>query len=195
MERAALYRRTLAPVCLGAGLLGAAAGMIGWLADLDSARGFGIYWMAVALTALGVSLLIMRRQALRDDEPFWSAPTRRVAQAMLPALFAGFIGGLVVVLPSWREPLHAWWLPGVWMMLFGCASHASGFFMPRGMKLFGWAFAALGAVCLVYVNSRSHAAGMPSLRLAHLVMGSAFGGLHLAYGAYLAFTEKQAPRV
>ena len=30
------------------------------------------------------------------------------------------------------------------------------------------------------------------LRLAHLVMGATFGGLHLLYGVYLALTEPRA---
>ncbi len=32
------------------------------------------------------------------------------------------------------------WLPLIWVVLYGCAFHAAGFFMPRGMRLFGWAF-------------------------------------------------------
>lgn len=191
MERAALYRRTLTPVCFATGVLGVAAAGLGWVLDLDSARGFALYWMAVATTTLGICLTIMRRQALLENEPFWSAPTRRVAQAMLPALFAGCIAGVVMGAPSWREPLHAWWLPGIWMMLFGCATHAAGFFMPRGMKWFGWAFAALGSTLLLAINARAHASGMPSLRYAHVVMGLTFGGLHLTYAAYLAATDKK----
>src|SRR6267154_136506 len=31
------------------------------------------------------------------------------------------------------------WLPLSWVILYGCAFHAAGFFMPRGMRLFGWA--------------------------------------------------------
>jgi hypothetical protein len=195
MERAAVYRRTLAPVSLAVGILGSAAGGIGWALDVDSARGFGLFWMAVGILGLGVALIIIRRQAIRAAEPFWSPPARRVAQAMFPALFAGVLAGLLIVLPDWRDPLHAWWLPGTWMLLFGCATHAAGFFMPRGMKLFAWLFALLGAVFLLFVNSRSHAAGMPSLRNAHLVMGAVFGGLHLTYGLYLAITEKRTLRV
>lgn len=191
MERSALYRRALAPVSLAVGLLGAAAGAIGWYADLDGARSFGGYWMAVALASLTVAVVIMRRQAIRDNEPFWSPPARRVAQAMLPSLFAGLLAGVLVVLPAWRDPLQVWWLPGVWMLLFGCAVHAAAFFMPRGMKLLAWIFALVGAVLLFYVNARTHAAGLPSLRLAHLVMGGVFGGLHLAFGLYLLTTEKR----
>lgn len=194
MERSAVYRRTLAPICLAVGTLGLAAGAIGWFGDIDTARGFATYWMAVAGIALALALVVIRQQALRDAEPFWSPPARRVAQAMLPSLFAGVLAGLVILLPAWRDPLHAWWLPGTWMLLFGTATHAAGFFMPRGIKVFAWLFAALGAALLLYVNARSYAAGMPALRHAHGVMGLAFGGLHLAYGLYLAVTERRARR-
>lgn len=191
MERAAIYRRTLAPVSLAVGALGAIAGVIGWAVDIDTARGFGLFWMSVAVLGLAIALTIMRRQAISAAEPFWSPPARRVAQAMLPALFAGVLADLLVALPGWRDPLHAWWLPGIWMILFGCATHAAGFFMPRGMRLFAWIFAIVGSAFLLFVNARSHAAGMPPLRLAHLLMGASFGGFHLAYGLYLAVTEKR----
>lgn len=192
MERAALYRRALAPVSFAAGTLGIAAGAAGWIADLDTARSFASLWMTVALLGLGTALGIMRHQAVRDGEPFWSPPARRVAQSMLPSLLAGALAGLVVALPAWRDPLHAWWLPGIWMLLFGNAAVAAATFLPSGFRRFGWLFVLLGATAVFYVNSRSHAAGMPSLRLAHLVMGATFGGLHLLYGVYLALTEPRA---
>ncbi len=192
MERSALYRRALAPISFAVGITGLAAGFAGWLLHFDGPRSFAVFWMAVASIGLVLALGIMRRQALRDSEPFWSPPARRVAFAMLPAMGAGVLAGLLMALPPWREPLHAWWLPAVWMILFGCATHAAGFFMPRGIKLFATAFLIAGAAFAAYVNWRSYAAGMPSLRFAHLVMGAVFGGLHLLYGAYLAATEKRS---
>lgn len=74
------------------------------------------------------------------------------------------------------------------MILYGCAIHAAGFFMQRGIKLFGWGFIVCG--CCVSV---ALAAGSPvaSSTAAHLVMGAFFGGMHLAYGAYLYFTERK----
>ena len=60
--------------------------------------------------------------------------------------------------------------------------------MPRGMKIFGWAMIVGG--CVVF------AIGVPNNKARHLdlaqgVMGFFFGGLHLAYGVYLYFTEKR----
>jgi len=44
-----------------------------------------------AFTAVAAAFLLVRLQAFKDSEPFWSPPTRRVAQALLPALAAGFL--------------------------------------------------------------------------------------------------------
>jgi len=192
MERVALYRRALAPTTLALGGVGTLAAGVGWAFDLSAPRAFGVYWMAVAAVALGVAVVLMRRQALRDREVFWSPPARRVLQAVLPAFTVGLVTGIVAVVPGWREPLWLWWLPAVWTVLYGCALHAAGFFMPRGIRLFGWLFVVTGCVLLVVLNARSYASGMPDLVLAHVLMGSIFGGFHLAYGLYLMQTREKA---
>ena len=80
MERSAVYRRALAPVMIYNGLLGIAGGVIGWACGLSSPQAFVGFWTAVAVLGLSGSFLLVRRQALKADEPFWSPPTRRVAQ-------------------------------------------------------------------------------------------------------------------
>ena len=191
MERAAVYRRALAPVMIFNGVIGLAAGAVGWGLKVAAPRAFILFWACVAVLALAGSFLLVRRQALKDSEPFWSPPTRRVAQALLPALAGGFAIGAVVWGQVGSGTLDMGngkgmlWLPAAWVILYGCAFHAAGFFMPRGMKLFGWAFVLGG--CGLF------AAGIPdAIRpadYAHGIMGCFFGGLHLAYGVYLYFTE------
>jgi hypothetical protein len=185
MERSALYRRALAPIMLFAGIMGALAAAAGLLLHFDSSRAFGAWWLGTAAVAVGGALLISRRQALRDGEPFWSLPTRRVTQALLPPLTAGFLFSLIVVI---FDAAHMRWLfifPNV--LFYGCALHAAGFFMPRGMKLFAWLFIVLGSVILLILPAFF---SDPNPALDHLLMGFFFGGLHLAYGAYLYLTEK-----
>ena len=119
------------------------------------------------------TFLLVRRQALKDAEPFWSPPTRRVAQALVPALFAGFISALLVlVCPTW-DFLQPWALPAFWILLYGCALCAAGFFMQRGIKLLGWLFLLCGSALMA---TRCHTDTQLSL-------------LQLAYGVYLYFTE------
>jgi len=187
MERAAVYRRALAPITLTTGVVGAVAGVTGWTCGLSSTRGLISFWLAVAVLALAVGLLMVRRQAMRDAEPFWSPPTRRVAQAMLPSLFIGLVAGLVLLLADDDAEL-IWALVPLWMALYGSALLAAGFFMARSVKVVGAGFLGAGTllICALIV-------AQPDLnaRLIHAVMGAAFGGIHLAYGAYLYFTERK----
>ncbi|HEY3863057.1 MAG TPA: hypothetical protein VGO59_14340 [Verrucomicrobiae bacterium] len=179
MERGSVYRRALAPVMGAIGLTGLAASGVAVGVKVQSGGAFAVYWMAVAIVCLTEALLLVRRQALKDAEPFWSPPTRRVVQALWPALFCGLAAGLVCLR---IKPNSAWLLPPVWMGLYGCALHSAGFFMPRGFKLFGWAFIVAGCGWAL--------AAPDSWMDASAAMGIFFGGAHAAYGLYLFFTEK-----
>lgn len=186
MERSAVYRRALAPIMIFNGLVGLAGGTLGWVFRITSTRSFIAYWAAVGVFALAGSFVLVRRQALKESEPFWSPPTRRVAQALVPPLFAGSISMLLpLVSPRW-DFLPSWGLPALWILLYGCALSAAGFFMQRGIKLLGWLFIVCGCALMA---TRCCPGSALSLADGHLVMGAVFGGLHLAYGVYLYFTE------
>lgn len=188
MERSAIYRRALAPIVLSLGLLGLVAAAAGWVIGINAPRLFVLYWCGVGLFGISAAYLMARQQALKDAESFWSAPTRRVTQALLPPLFVGFAASTLAVAASDQGEWTAWWIVPLWMVLYGCALHAAGFFMPRGMKLFGWGFILLGCMSA----TRLGLTGITSrLQAAHLLMGISFGGLHVAYGIYLYFTEKR----
>ncbi len=188
MERSAIYRRALAPVTTYVGIAGILAAIAGWWLKIPDTGGFAIYWMAISLVAIAGAFLLVRRQALKSGEAFWSPPTRRVAQAMLPGLLAGFAFGLwaaIALLHDPDDPGAACLVP-VWALLYGLALNAAGFFMPRGVKWFGWAFviAGLGAFLgLSTIIMRNYSP--------HLLMGILFGCSHLAYGIYLYFTESR----
>ena len=192
MERSAIYRRALAPLMLLAGSVGTLAAVVGWVAHIESPRAFVGFWLAVAVLTIAGCFLLLRRQALRDAEPLWSLPTRRVLQALLPALAAGLICSAIALfnLGTTDEKIASlvglFCLPLGWIVFYGCAVHAAGFFMPRGIKLFGWIF-ILGGSGLFALGSPD----WPRPLYAHGAMGLFFGVLHLAYGIYLFCTEKR----
>ena len=184
MERSALYRRALAPIMLFAGTLGVVAAAAGLLFHLDSMRAFGGLWLGTAVVVVTGAFLIARRQAMNDKENFWSQPTRCVGQALLPPLFAGMFLGSAFVFVGNNNTI----LTFIWLFFYGCALHSAGFFMPHGMKWFGWIlilFSSTGVLLLVAIVP-------PTAEIsAHWLMGFFFGVLHLAYGAYLYLTEKR----
>jgi hypothetical protein len=202
MERAALYRRTLAPTMLTTGLIGLAAAGVGRGAGFYSPLGFLAVWIVAALAAATGSFLIMRRQAVSAREPFFTTPTRRVVGAMHPPLSAGPLLTLPALVHFATHPLHPFnhiLLPGllcVWPIFYGCGLNAAGQYSSRGVRLLGWAFIGAG-----FVIAMLHSIGLlhPVLgspdwwRDPHIIMGMTFGGLHLTASVYLYYTESRSP--
>jgi|ERR1051326_2756456 hypothetical protein len=187
MERSAVYRRALAPTMALTGGVGVAAAVAGLLARIDRPQNFALYWLLVGVAAAAGAFLLVRRQALKEGEPLWSPPTRRVTQALLPPLTAGFLLTVMALIEA--TGIHLIRLTAGWIILYGCALHAAGFFMPRGIKMFGWAF-VLGGCGIIALNRFDWPGSVPIY--AHAIMGLFFGALHLAYSVYLYFTEQPA---
>jgi hypothetical protein len=192
MERSALYRRALAPIMTFAGAMGCLAAAIGCISNIQSARAFAVFWLGVAFVGLIGAFLLVRRQALKSDEPFWSPPTKRVAHALLPAFLTGFFVGVFVLfcspLESGDDATEVIALPGIWAVFYGCGLHAAGFFTLRGLRLFGWIVLSGGLLSLLVL---SIADVKTVWQTSHLIMGGLFGGLQLVYGAYLFKTGEK----
>ena len=187
MEHAALYRRALAPVAITVGVLGLAAAAFAQAVDWTEPNRFAAYWMGVAGVSMLSALLLIRRQALKGGEEFWSPPTRRVAQAKAPMLAVGLGLGVLELL---RAPMEGDGirLEAIWMILYGGALHSAGFFMQRGLSLLGWFFVIIGIICLGISEFWETSWLVDSQ--AHWVMGWAFGVNNLAYGLYLKLTAE-----
>jgi hypothetical protein len=192
MERSAIYRRALAPVMTYVGLLGIVAAVASNAFNLEAYDRFIYYWAGVCTVAVSVAFLLIRRQAIKSAEPFWTPPTRRVVEAMSPAfVLAALITLFALVLLRGSSNSSSIMLPPVWIALYGCGVHAGGFFMPRGIKALGWAFILFG-VLLVALNFITPLKDLLLLlKDGDLPMGASFGGMHFAYGIYLYFTEKR----
>ncbi len=188
MERSTLYRRALAPMLLLAGICATLAAPIGWawrgMEGHMSDREFVLFWSAICAVVLIGSFLLARRQAMRDREPFWSPPLRRVTQAMLPATAVAAAWTLYALRNDAGTSDLQTQCVVVWSVLYGCALHAAGMFAPRTLRRAGWLFIAAGVAIGLFEN---HFNSSPNVW-----MGLVFGGLHLAGAAYLFLTEKKA---
>jgi hypothetical protein len=193
MERSALYRRALAPIMLLAGILGMCAAAIGMCFHVESSRPFAALWLGTACVVVTSAFVLVRRQALRDHEPFWSPPTFRVAQALLPPLLSGlFLGAVLALLGdallagvSWAVDFP---MALVWLFFYGCALHSAGFFMMRGIKWFGWVFIGGAILLVICVHAGGYSVVAPA---GNWTMGIFFGALQLSYGTYLYYTESK----
>jgi hypothetical protein len=188
MERSAIYRRALAPIMTVVGIIGLIASVIPRFVEISTNFAFALFWMVTSVIAFITALLLVRRQALQESEPFWSLPTRRVWEALLPNFFVGLAISLLFVIPGLVPFGTIWILPPVWMLFYGCGIYGAGFFMKRSMKLFGWIFISIGLIALFCILLFPK---LQSVEIAHYTMGIFFGIFHLAFGIYLFFTERK----
>lgn len=188
MERSAIYRRALAPIMIVTGLIGLIASVASQFAKIETNFAFSIFWITTSVVAFVIALLLVRRQALQEAEPFWSLPTRRVWQGLLPNFFVGLVISILFAFPGLVPAGTSWILPPAWMLFYGCGLYAAGFFMQRSIKLFGWIFILCGLALLFCVFSLTR---FRSIEVAHEMMGLFFGAFHLAFGIYLFFTERK----
>jgi hypothetical protein len=182
--------RLLMEIMTLAGIAGVAAATVGYLARPHSSEAFIALWSVTGMAVLVGAFAMVRRQALRERESFFSPPTRRVLAAMLPPFLAGGVATLPLGFLHGSGHLVATVLPPVWMVFYGCGLHAAGFFMLRGIRWLGWAFLltglGLGLLPLTYRGWE------PTVAQGHIVMGAVFGGGHLAYAAWLAITKRRS---
>ena len=156
------------------GTAGMAMGAVGVAAaGVASVPALSGYWLIIWLVAatvgaaLGVILVARHRSG---GLPLYRGPARRFVLCLCPALLAG--GVLTAVLCQAGE---ARLVPGVWLLLYGCAVlSATLMTAPAMMRLIG-AMGGLFVVCgaLAFeVSPRWH----------NVILGGGFGLLHLVFG-------------
>ncbi len=198
MERSAVYRRALAPVMLYVGSIGIIGAVVSRVFKIESNLHFIAFWLGVCFVAVSGVFLLVRREAVRSREPFWTPPTRRVAEAMSPAFLLGAFY-TVIIFSLKGGGMAAGFLPLIWSIFYGFALHSAGFVMPRIVKVLGWC-------CMIVPTAILGLAVLPVIKEAikdlvfvfkggELLMGLTFGMFHFLAGIYLYFTEsrKTAP--
>jgi len=133
------------------------------------------FWLGVWIIEAAVSCLIgavaMLQKARKADTPLLSQPGRRFALSLSPPLVAGalltlflFRTGSVAVLPA------------LWLLLYGAGVVTGGAFSVRVVPAMGVAFMVLGGAALFSPAAWGDA-----------YMAVGFGGLHLIFGAIIAW--------
>lgn len=154
---------------IGAGGIALAAAWIA--AGRETDVGWLTVWSVAASLAAAVSFAAAARKARRSGGTLWSLPARRFALSLAPPLAAGaaltpvlFRAGLVDA------------LPGAWLLLYGAGVVTGGAFSVRIVPLTGVALMLAGALALAIPEWGRDA-----------WMAAGFGGIHIAFGAALAW--------
>ena len=157
------------------GTAGIAMGAVGLVAaGVASIPALGDHWLVIWLTAAavgaGLGVVLVARHRSGVGLSLYRGPARRFVLCLCPALLAG--GVLTLVLCQAGE---ARLVPGVWLLLYGCAVlSATLMTAPAMMRLVG-AMGALFVVCGALAFELP-----PSWH--NVLLGCGFGLLHLVFG-------------
>ena len=128
-------------------------------------------WLAAAAVASVIGAVAMIQKARTAGGSLASRPGRRFAVAFMPPILVG--AALTAVL--WQNSLTFFYLPGIWLMLYGTAVMAGGAFSVPLVPRTGFCFLLLGAGALF---SRPH--------WGNAFLAAGFGGLHVVFGFLIA---------
>lgn len=127
-------------------------------------------WAGAGLLSAAIGGYAIVRKARRRKESALSGPGRRFVLNFMPSVVAG--AALTVALLAAGLPSL---LPGTWLLLYGTGVVTGGAFSVRVVPAMGLAFMVLGVLALAFPPWGS------------ILMAAGFGGLHLAFGAIIAW--------
>jgi hypothetical protein len=153
------------------GSAGIAMGAVGILAALlVASKALAVNWLQIwliaGLVAAGFGTALMAHQVLRRGTALYRGPLRKFLMCLCPPLLVG----AVLTWHLWRQAQPAL-IPGVWLLMYGCAVMAASTLTRRALAVMGALLALLGILALqVPVNYQN------------AVLGVGFGGLHVLFG-------------
>jgi hypothetical protein len=129
-----------------------------------------LIWLVAATVGAAVGVMLVARHRSGVGLTLYRGPARRFVLCLCPALLAG--GVLTAVLCQAGEVRL---LPGVWLLLYGCAVLSATLMtapaMMRLIGIMGGLFVVCGALAFEV-----------SPRWQNVILGSGFGALHLVFG-------------
>ncbi len=153
------------------GSAGIAMGAVGILTALlvslkPLAEHWLLVWLIAGLVAVAFGTALMVHQVLTRGTALYRGPLRKFLMCLCPPLLVGAV-------LTWQLWLRADFslIPGIWLLMYGCAVMAASTLTRRALAVMGALLAVLGVIALqVPVNFQN------------AMLGLGFGGLHLLFG-------------
>jgi len=175
LERSTHYTHIAPAGIIAGGLTATLAAGAGAALDLgpERPREFLVLWGLAFLIAVGAGLGASALRTRRRGEAFWSRKLQFVVAGFLPpAVGAGLL--TAALYDTGRIEL----CPGAWMVCYGIAILAVAVVLDWEFRATAWAFLVAGSATLFVLRDQPH-----------LCLGFAFGGLHVALGAFRLVME------
>jgi hypothetical protein len=170
MERAGSFTSIPGWGGVGVGVTAIAAATVAQQFLGRSLRMWLATWLAEAIVAAVIGFGTMALKARRSDERFMSGASRR----FFVSYFAPLVAGAVVTLSLVHAEAYSA-IPATWLLLYGTAFVSSGAFSIRVIPIMGVGFMLFGV-----------AAALLPLGISNILLGVAFGGLHILFGLIIA---------
>jgi hypothetical protein len=170
MERAGSFTSIPGWGGVWVGVTGIAAAIVAQQFLGRSLRMWLATWLAEAIIAAAIGFGTMALKARRSDERFMSGASRR----FFVSYFAPLVAGAVVTLSLVHAEAYSA-IPATWLLLYGTAFVSSGAFSIRVIPIMGVGFMLFGV-----------AAALLPLGISNILLGAAFGGLHILFGLIIA---------
>ena len=168
MERSATFTAIPGVGGVAIGLVAVAAAIVS--ARQPTANRWLVTWLAAAAVAVPVELVAMSLKARRAGLTLTGATTRRFALGMAAPLVAG----AAITWQLWRVGSFNVIAPA-WLLLYGAGVVSGGMFSVPVIRTMGVCFMAAGLASMVTPSDWGT-----------IWLGIGFGGLHIAFGAYIA---------
>ncbi len=156
------------------GAVGSTAALLVWLKPLGM-HGLQI-WLLAGLVAIACGTTLMVHQVVSRGTALYRGPLRRFLMCLCPPLLVGAV-------LTWQLWLHAQaaLIPGVWLLMYGCAVMAASTLTRRALAVMGALLAVLGVIAL-----------QAPVEYQNAVLGIGFGGLHLLFGILIGGRAREA---
>ena len=168
MERTTTFTSIPGKGGVGMGMVALAASVIA--ARQPSADQWLAVWLVAAGAAAVIGLIAMAHKARVSGATLTGATARRFAMGMA----APFVAGAAITYALWAARNFAVMAPS-WLLLYGAGVLTGGIFSVPAVRAIGVCFMALGIAAIVAPPEWGN-----------VWLGIGFGGLHVAFGIYIA---------
>jgi hypothetical protein len=142
-------------------------------------KSFCLMWLVVVLASMAVNALLTIRAARRRQIALNPRPAQAAMLSLSPCIVVAAV--LTFQFFTSGQPAELRYIAPVWMLLYGIGVYSAGLFSVRAPRVLGLAFLLAGILALL---------AFPIYGV--IAVGASFGLLHIAFGSYVLYQQRQA---